>query len=134
MDENMTKENEIISGEECTIINTEEIQSINLNGAFSKKSVPGGWRITVKTTCDVTINYQSTMRKTDIPMVEGDQIERDGDTLFLIKQQPTESYQERKSTSPLSISLEKLRSSSSPVSAVDSKRQSPVLSPLQPRE
>ena len=133
MADNLTDEkNEIISGEGCTLINVEEVQSIDLNSSFSKESLPGGWRITVKKDCEVTVNYRSSMRKTDIPMGSGDQIERDGDTVFLIRKQPIESSRGTMSASPLAVSLDKIRSSSSPLANVE--RRSPIPSPPQQKK
>lgn len=130
--DNTESQGESISGEACTIINTVEIQSINLRGTFSKESFKEGWRITVQQNCAVTINYKSALGKTDIALGEDDQIEKDGDNIFLIRKQPLDSYKDTKTSSPLAMDLDRIRNSSSPVSDVE--RKSPVPSPPQRRE
>lgn len=128
--DSIESQNESISGESCTVVNAEEVQSINLNGIFSKENSRDGWKIIIKQDCEITINYQSSMRKTDISMVENDQIEKTGDTIFFIKKQAGESYKEMRTSSPLAMELDKVRTSSSPVSE-DIERKSPVPPPPQ---
>jgi len=118
-----------ISGEACTLVNIQEIQSLNIKGTFSKESSSNGWMIIVNQDCEATVNYKSSMRKTDISMSSGDIIEKDGDTLFFIKQQPIESYKQSMSASPISMDLQTIRSARSKVS-VDGKT-TPVPAPPQ---
>ena len=99
-----------------------QVQSIDIPEQFSQKRTKEGWEITVHQWCKVTINMVESMRKTEIPMLEGDQITKRGEELFVLRNKPADKYKTKKSTSSLALERDELleqRRSSSPIGSAE---------------
>ena len=109
---------EEIRAESGLVINMAQVQSINIPEQFSQRKTEGGWEITIHSWCKVTINMTGSMRKTDMPMLEGDQIIKSGEELLVLRNNPADKYKTKKPTSSLALERDELlenRQSSSPV-------------------
>ena len=129
---NMEKENlgsaddsyfsEEIRAEGGLVINMAQVQSIDIPEQFSQKRTKEGWEITVHQWCKVTINMVESMRKTEIPMLEGDQITKRGEELFVLHNKPADEYKTKRSTSSLALGRDELleqRRSSPPIGSAE---------------
>ena len=109
---------EEIRAESGLVINMAQVQSINIPEQFSQRKTEGGWEITIHSWCKVTINMTGSMRKTDMPMLEGDQIIKSGEELLVLRNNPADKYKTKRPTSSLALERDELlenRQSSSPV-------------------
>lgn len=95
------------------IINAAQLQSIDINERFTRTKTETGWRIKLEASARVTVNFMTSMRKLEITLMENDYIERDGDDLILIRNQPTDAYRSQRgvSSSPLARSNERASAS-----------------------
>jgi len=113
---------EEIRAESGLVINMAQVQSIDIPEQFSQKRTKEGWEITIHQWCKVTINMVESMRKTEIPMLEGDQITKRGEELFVLRNKPADKYKTKKSTSSLALERDELleqRRSSSPIGSAE---------------
>ncbi len=92
------------------IINAVQLQSIDINERFTRTKTETGWRIKLEASARVTINFMTSMRKLEITLMKDDCIERDGEDLLVIRNQPADAYRSQRSvsTSPLARSNERL--------------------------
>ena len=90
--------------ESGVIINALQMQSLDINARFTRIKTETGWRITLAASGRVTISFTTNMRKYETVLMENDVIERDGDNLILLRNQPTDAYRSQRSTSPLARS------------------------------
>lgn len=98
------------SPESGIILNIQQLQSIDINQRFNRVKTDNGWRINILDTGKVTINFITSMRKIESMMMSGDAIERDGDDIIIVRNQPDDVYRTKRSSSQLAISREELLS------------------------
>ena len=97
------------------IINAAQMQSIDINDRFTRTLTETGWRIKLEASARVTINFMTSMRKYEVTLMQDDIIERDGDDLILIRNQPAEAYRGKRnvSASPLARNTDRTQTSGS---------------------
>lgn len=85
------------------IVNAAQMQSLDISDRFTRTKTATGWQIKLEAAARVTINFMTSMRKFEITLMQNDIIERDGDDLILIRNQPADAYRSQRgvSTSPL---------------------------------
>ena len=91
------------------IVNAAQIQSLDISDRFTRTKTATGWQIKLEATARVTINFITSMRKFESTLMQDDIIERDGDDLILIRNQPADAYRSQRgvSSSPLARSNER---------------------------
>ena len=91
------------------IVNAAQMQSLDISGRFTRTKTATGWQIKLEAAARVTINFMTSMRKFESTLMQGDIIERDGDDLILIRNQPSDAYSSQRgvSSSPLARSNER---------------------------
>lgn len=91
------------------IVNAAQMQSLDISDRFTRTKTATGWQIKLEATARVTINFITSMRKFAITLMQDDIIERDGDDLILIRNQPADAYGSQRgvSSSPLARSNER---------------------------
>lgn len=90
------------------IINAVQMQSLDIGDRFTRTKTETGWQIKLDAAARVTINFMTSMRKFEITLMQNDIIERDGEDLILIRNQPADAYRSQRgvSSSPLARSNE----------------------------
>lgn len=85
------------------IVNAAQMQSLDISDRFTRTKTATGWHIKLEAAARVTINFITSMRKFEITLMQNDIIERDGDDLILIRNQPADAYRSQRgvSSSPL---------------------------------
>ena len=85
------------------IVNAAQMQSLDISDRFTRTKTATGWQIKLEAAARVTINFMTSMRKFESTLMQGDIIERDGDDLILIRNQPSDAYRSQRgvSSSPL---------------------------------
>ena len=85
------------------IVNAAQMQSLDISDRFTRTKTVTGWQIKLEAAARVTINFMTSMRKFEITLMQDDIIERDGDDLILIRNQPADAYRSQRgvSSSPL---------------------------------
>ena len=85
------------------IVNAAQMQSLDISDRFTRTKTATGWQIKLEAAARVTINFMTSMRKFEITLLQDDIIERDGDDLILIRNQPADAYRSQRgvSSSPL---------------------------------
>ena len=85
------------------IVNAAQMQSLDISDRFTRTKTANGWQIKLEAAARVTINFMTSMRKFEITLMQDDIIERDGDDLILIRNQPADAYRSQRgvSSSPL---------------------------------
>ena len=111
---------EEIRAESGLVINMAQVQSINIPAQFSQRKTEDGWEITIHSWCKVTINMAESMRKTEIPMLEGDQITKSGEELLVLQNNPADEYKTKRPTSSLALGRDELLENRRSPSPVDS--------------
>ncbi len=101
--ESTVEAQEQTQAESGVIINAAQMQSLDISARFTRTRTPTGWQIKLEASARVTINFMTSMRKFEITLMQNDIIERDGDDLILIRNQPTDAYRSHRgvSSSPL---------------------------------
>jgi hypothetical protein len=91
------------------IVNAAQMQSLDISDRFTRTKTATGWQIKLEATARVTINFITSMRKFEATLMQDDIIERDGDDLILIRNQPADAYRSQRgvSSSPLARSNER---------------------------
>ena len=91
------------------IINAAQLQSIDISERFTRIKTETGWRINLEASARVVVNFITSMRKLEITLMQNDSIERDGEDLILIRNQPADAYRSQRgvSSSPLARSNER---------------------------
>jgi len=107
--ENVVGTQEQTAASSGVIISAAQLQSLDISDRFTRTKTATGWRIQLEASARVTINFTTSMRKLEVTLMQGDCIERDGDDLILIRNQPAEAYRSQRgvSSSPLARSLER---------------------------
>ncbi len=93
-----------IQAKSGVIINASQIQSLDISDEFTRMKTATGWKIKLATTTRVTISFMTGMRKIETTLMANDVIERDGDDLILLRNQPTDMYRSQRSVSSLARS------------------------------
>ena len=90
------------------IINASQMQSLDISDRFTRTKTETGWQIKLEASARVTINFMTSMRKLEITLMQNDIIERDGEDLILVRNQPADAYRSQRgvSSSPLARSSE----------------------------
>jgi hypothetical protein len=90
------------------IINAAQMQSLDISDRFTRTKTETGWQIKLEASARVTINFITSMRKFEITLMQNDIIERDGEDLILLRNQPADAYRSQRgvSSSPLARSSE----------------------------
>ena len=101
------------SAESVILINVQQMQSLEIPQRFNRTRTERGWIIHVEGAGRVTVNFLTSMRKFDTALLPGDLIERDGDDLLLIRNQPEDAYRTQRGTSSLARTREQLLSAES---------------------
>lgn len=97
------------------IINAAQVQSIDIGQQFTRVKTDNGWRIQLKAQARVTVNFITSMRKFETTLMQDDVIERDGDDIVLLRNQPAEAYRTQRGTSSLARSPERPLISDPPI-------------------
>ena len=102
------------SAEGGIIINILQMQSIDIPQRFNRVKTGNGWIINVLEPGRITINFITSMRKLDTALVAGDSIERDGEDIIIIRNQPADVYRTHRSTSSLARTRNELLANVTP--------------------
>ena len=78
------------------IVNAAQMQSLDISDRFTRTKTATGWQIKLEATARVTINFITSMRKFEATLMQDDIIERDGDDLILIRNQPADAYRSQR--------------------------------------
>ncbi len=112
-DENTMEESTNNTGESVTLINVQQMQSLEIPQRYNRVKTENGWKIHLEGAGRVTINFLTSMRKFDIALLTGDLIERDGDDLLIIRKQTEDAYRTQRGSSSLARTREQLLSAES---------------------
>lgn len=114
--ENVVETQDQTTASSGVVISAAQLQSLDISDRFTRTKTATGWRIKLEASARVTVNFITSMRKLEVTLMQGDCIERDGDDLMLIRNQPADAYRSQRgvSSSPLARSNE--RSSNSEAS------------------
>ncbi len=102
------------SSEGGIIINVLQMQSIDIPQRFDRVKTDNGWIINVLEPGRITINFITSMRKLDTALLAGDSIERDGEDIIIIRNQPADAYRTQRSTSSLARTRNELLANVTP--------------------
>ncbi len=102
-----TETSPLMQAESGMIINAAQVQSIDIGKQFTRVKTDNGWRIQLNAQARVIVNFITSMRKFETTLMEDDVIERDGDDLLLLRNQPAEAYRTLRGTSSLAKSPER---------------------------
>ncbi len=102
------------SAEGGIIINILQMQSIDIPQRFDRVKTDNGWIINVLEPGRITINFITSMRKLDTALLAGDSIERDGEDIIIIRNQPADAYRTQRSTSSLARTRNELLANVTP--------------------
>lgn len=106
--ENATETQNQTQAQSGVIINAVQMQSLDISDRFTRTKTETGWQIQLEAAARVTINFMTSMRKFEITLMQNDIIERDGEDLILIRNQPADAYRSQRgvSSSPLARNSE----------------------------
>ena len=113
--EETTEETEQDTPESGVILNFQQVQSIDIPQAFDRVNTENGWTINILGSGRVIVNFITSMRKLETPLMAGDIIERDGDNIVIIRNQPAEAYKTQRGTTSLARTREELLSAESQI-------------------
>ena len=113
--EESTEETEQDTPESGVILNFQQVQSIDIPQAFDRVNTENGWTINILGSGRVIVNFITSMRKLETPLMAGDIIERDGDNIVIIRNQPAEAYKTQRGTTSLARTREELLSAESQI-------------------
>ena len=100
---NVVESQEQTEASSGVIINASQLQSLDISDRFTRTKTATGWRIKLEASARVTVNFITSMRKLEITLMPNDCIERDGEDLILMRNNPADAYGSRGvSSSPLS--------------------------------
>lgn len=114
--ENVTETEDQTQAQSGVVINAAQMQSLDISDRFTRTKTGTGWQIKLEATARVTVNFITSMRKFEITLMQNDVIERDGDDLILIRNQPADAYRSQRgvSSSPLARNTEQQPLASQP--------------------
>ena len=90
-----------IEAESVTIVNVDQIQSIDISTKFRRQVKENGWVLTLLQPCKATVNLSTSIRKVEVPLLEGDQLIKEQEDLFIVRKQAADQYRNHRSSSPL---------------------------------
>ena len=99
---------DIIEAESVTIVNVAQIQSIDISTKFRRQVKDNGWILTLLQPCKATVNLSTSIRKVEVPLLEGDQLIKEQEDLFIVRRQAADQYRNHRSSSPLAKSRDEL--------------------------
>ena len=99
---------DIIEAESVTIVNVAQIQSIDISTKFRRQVKDNGWILTLLQPCKATVNLSTSIRKVEVPLLEGDQLIKEQEDLFIVRRQAADQYRNHRSASPLAKSRDEL--------------------------
>ena len=99
---------EEVWAESGVVINMNQVQSIDIPEQFSQRKAENGWEIAIHRWCEVTVNMTASMRKTEVVMIRGDQIIKNGEELLVLHNSPADEYKTKRSTSSLALERDEL--------------------------
>ena len=99
------------------IISAAQLQSIDISDRFIRTKTETGWRIRLEAAARVTVNFITSMRKLEVTLMQDDCIERDGDDLILVRNQPADAYRSQRGVSSSPLARPNERASVSEASA-----------------
>ena len=102
--ESVAETQDAIQAESGVIINIAQMQSLDISERFTRMKTETGWKIKLEAPARVTITFTTSIRKYETALMENDVIERDGNDLILLRNQPTDAYRSQRSVSPLARS------------------------------
>ena len=102
--ESVAETEDSTQAESGVIINAVQMQSLDISERFTRVKTETGWQITLEASARVTITFTTSMRKFETVLMANDIIERDGNDLILLRNQPTDAYRSQRSVSPLARS------------------------------
>ncbi len=102
--ESVVETQDSIQSESGVIINAVQMQSLDISERFTRRKTETGWKIKLEAPARVIITFTTSMRKFETSLLENDVIERDGNDLILLRNQPTDAYRSQRSVSPLARS------------------------------
>ena len=107
--DNVVETQEQTTASSGVIISAAQLQSLDISDRFTRTKTATGWHIKLEASARITVNFTTSMRKLEVTLMQGDSIERDGDDLILIRNQPTDAYRSQRgvSSSPLARSNER---------------------------
>lgn len=107
--ENIVETQEQTEASSGVIISAAQLQSLDISARFTRTKTSTGWRIKLEASARVTVNFITSMRKLEVTLMQGDCIERDGEDLILVRNQPADAYRSQRgvSSSPLARSNER---------------------------
>lgn len=114
MDE-LTEEIDQDAAESGIILNFQQIQSIDIPQQFKRVNTDNGWIVNILGSGRVVINFITSMRKLETPLMSGDTIERDGDNIVITKNQTADAYRTQRGSTSLARTREELLSAESTV-------------------
>jgi len=103
-----TADEDIIEAESVTIVNVAQIQSIDISTKFRRQVKDNGWILTLLQPCKATVNLSTSIRKVEVPLLEGDQLIKEQEDLFIVRKQAADQYRNHRSSSPLAKSRDEL--------------------------
>ncbi len=113
--EETTEETEQDTPESGVVLNFQQVQSIDIPQAFDRVNTENGWTINILGSGRVIVNFITSMRKLETPLMAGDIIERDDDNIVIIRNQPAEAYKTQRGTTSLARTREELLSAESQI-------------------
>lgn len=114
MDE-LTEEIDQDASESGIILNFQQIQSIDIPQQFKRVNTDNGWIVNILGSGRVVVNFITSMRKLETPLMSGDTIERDVDNIVITKNQAADAYKTQRGTTSLARTREELLSAESTV-------------------
>ena len=102
--ESVVETQDSTQAESGVIINTVQMQSLDISARFTRVKTETGWKIKLEAPARVTITFTTSMRKFETALMENDIIERDGNDLILLRNQPPDAYRSQRGVSPLARS------------------------------
>lgn len=108
-DETVVEAQDQTQAQSGVIVNAAQMQSLDISDRFTRTKTATGWQIKLEAAARVTVNFMTSMRKFEMTLMQDDIIERDGDDLILIRNQPADAYRSQRgvSTSPLARGSER---------------------------
>ena len=102
--EGVVETQDATQAESGVIINAAQMQSLDINDRFTRVKTANGWQIKLEASARVIITFMTSMRKFETTLMENDVIERDGDDLILLRNQPKNAYSSQRNVSSLARS------------------------------
>ena len=114
-DDGVVEAQEPTQAQSGVIVNAAQMQSLDISDRFTRTKTATGWQIKLEAAARVTVTFMTSMRKFEMTLMQDDIIERDGDDLILIRNQPADAYRSQRgvSASPLARGSERTLTSDS---------------------